>query len=243
MSADLEKALGYRFKNKELLYTALTHKSALEGARRDRDDNEKLEFLGDSVIGLMITEYLYRSFRGHEEGELSKLKAHLVSSNYLFKVARKLDLGQYIQLGRGEEKNNGRANKKIVSSALEALAGAIFLDSNLKTVASVLIGHFEELGDTLQGKDTRVNDYKSALQELVQKHQRDLPDYRVLALVGKPPDTHFTVGVFLDNIEIGRGRGRSKREAEQEAALKALRQIGDLAEFEQLSNVFFAKTE
>ncbi|MBN2400152.1 MAG: ribonuclease III [Candidatus Aminicenantes bacterium] len=238
---ELEKKLNYRFKNRELLRSALTHKSYNEGGKNRGADNERLEFLGDSVIGMVITDYIFRRCRDNNEGDLAKMRAHLVSSNLLFKVAKTINLGSHILLGRGEEKNQGRRNQKIVSSSFEALIGAMYLDSDLATTAAVIIHLFKEFLEQLLSHDLRINDYKSELQELIQKHKNVLPSYQVVAENGKPPDTQFKVAVFLENSEIGSGWGRNRREAEQEAALIALKNIGNFMHFERLSDTFFGE--
>ena len=238
---ELEKRLGYRFRDRDLLRTALTHKSFNEGGRNRGLDNERLEFLGDSVIGLVITDYIYRRCRDNREGDLAKLRAHLVSSNVLFKLARSVGLGGHILLGRGEEKNQGRRNSKIISSCFEALIGAMYLDSDFATAAAVIVERFREFLEQLLNDEMRINDYKSELQELIQKHRNILPVYRITAESGKPPDTVFRVAVFLDDSEIGSGTGRNRREAEQEAALIALKNIGNFMHFEKLSETFFGE--
>lgn len=238
---ELEKKLGYRFRDRELLRTALTHKSYNEGGRNHGLDNERLEFLGDSVIGLAITDAIYRRGRDLREGDLAKLRAHLVSSKVLFRVAKTLGLGGHILLGRGEEKNDGRRNAKIVSSCLEALIGAAYLDSGFADAAAIVRELFREILDGLIADELRINDYKSELQELIQKHRNILPVYKVMGESGKPPGTVFRVAVFLDGAEIGSGSGRNRREAEQEAALLALRNIGNFMNFEKLSETFFGE--
>jgi ribonuclease-3 len=238
---ELEKRLGYRFQDRELLRTALTHKSYNEGGRSHGLDNEGLEFLGDSVISLAITDALYRRRGDRREGGLAKLRAHLVSSQMLFRVAKSLGLGGHIRLGRGEEKNDGRRNAKIVSSCFEALVGALYLDSDFASAARVVSGLFQEILDGLLGDELRINDYKSELQELIQRHGGALPSYKVVAESGKPPDTVFRVAVFLEGSEIGSGSGRNRREAEQEAAMLALRNIGNFMNFEKLSETFFGE--
>ena len=238
---ELQKKLGYRFKNDDLLVSALTHKSYNEGGKSRGADNERLEFLGDSVIGLSITDHIYRRCRDNNEGDLAKMRAHLVSSNLLFKVAKSIGLGSHILLGRGEEKNQGRRNQKIVSSSFEALIGAIYLDSDFPTTAAVIIRLFKDFLEQLLANDLRINDYKSELQELIQKHKNILPSYKVVEEKGKPPDTQFKVAVFLENSEIGSGWGRNRREAEQEAALIALKNIGNFIHFERLSDTFFGE--
>jgi ribonuclease III len=238
---DLEKKLGYRFRDRDLLRSALTHKSFNEGGKNRGLDNERLEFLGDSVIGLVITDHLFRKCRDNREGELAKLRAHLVSSNLLFKVAKTIGLGGHVLLGRGEEKNQGRRNSKIVSSCFEALIGALYLDSDFATVSKIIVSLFRDILEQLINDEMRINDYKSELQELIQKHRNILPVYKVQGESGKPPDTVFRVAVFLDDREIGSGSGRNRREAEQEAALIALKNIGNFMNFEKLSDTFFGE--
>jgi ribonuclease-3 len=241
MMDELEKKLGYRFKDRELLNTALTHRSFNEGGRDRGSDNERLEFLGDSVIGLAITDAIYRRRRDLREGDLAKLRAHLVSSKVIFRVARTIGLGGHIRLGRGEEKNQGRRNVKIVSSCFEALVGAMYLDADFSTAAGAVVSLFREILEGLVNDDLRINDYKSELQELIQKHGGALPVYKVVAENGKPPATVFRVSVFMEGSEIGSGTGRNRREAEQEAALLALRNIGNFMNFEKLSETFFGE--
>jgi len=238
---ELEKKLGYRFRDRDLLRTALTHKSFHEGGANRGLDNERLEFLGDSVISLAITDHIYRCCRDNREGDLAKMRAHLVSSNVLFRLARGIGLGGHIQLGRGEEKNQGRRNAKIVSSCLEAVIGALYLDSDFASASAVVVNLFREILAGLIGDELRINDYKSELQELIQKHRNILPVYKVVGESGKPPDTVFRVAVFLDGSEIGSGTGRNRREAEQEAALLALRNIGNFINYEKLSDTFFGE--
>jgi ribonuclease-3 len=247
MSGELENKLAYRFKNMELLTNALTHKSYHEGLQgfEDLPNNEKLEFLGDSVINLVVTEYLFRRFKKFSEGELSKLKAHLVSSNFLFKVARSVDLGDYVLLGKGEEKNEGRNNRRIIASLFEAVVGAIYLDSNYRVVSNTIISFFKDfIEQFIEDKEAiKINDYKSELQEIIQRHHNLLPEYRVLSETGKPPHTIFTAVIFLEGQEISRGQGKNKRQAEQDAAYNALKKLDNVLNYEKLSEVFFLKND
>lgn len=238
---ELEKILNYNFKNKEILRKALTHKSFNEGKKKGTLDNEKLEFLGDSVINLIVTAYLFKRFKKLDEGELSKLKAHLVSSDFLFKASKSINLGDYILLGKGEKKHNGRNNKKIISSLFEAVVGALYIDSNFKVASSIIQPFFKSFLEELSERDVKINDYKSELQELVQKHKNSLPEYKIIDEFGKPPDVIFNVVVFFENKEIGRGTGRNKRQAEQNAACNTLKKINDFINYKKLSEVFFLK--
>lgn len=241
MLEELEKNLNYNFKNTEILKNALIHKSYNEGLQRNLPDNEKLEFLGDSVINLVITENLFKTFKDWNEGELSKLKSHLVSSNSLSEIARSINLSDFIFLGKGEEKNNGRDNKKINASLFEAVIGAVYIDSNYKIASSVVISFFKEFLDRIAEKDIKINDYKSELQEIIQEKNNSLPYYSIIDESGKPPNIFFTAAVYIENNEIGRGKGKNKRQAEQDAALNALEKINKLKNYEKLSEVFFVK--
>ncbi len=240
----LEKKLGYSFRNRELLKIALTHRSFNEGKHdRQQEDNEKLEFLGDSVVNLIVTEYLFRKFKRLREGELSKLKAHLVSSDFLNDAANSIALSDYLFLGKGEEKNRGRNNKKIVSSLFEAVVGAVYMDSNFKVTYTVFIPFFKGFLAKIKDKDVRINDHKSELQEVIQKTRNIAPTYEIVSEQGKPPDVVFEAVAMLDGREIGKGVGRNKRQAEQEAAAAALEKISDYDEYKKLSEVFFLKND
>ncbi len=244
MYEELEKKLEYSFRNKQLLTEALTHTSYNEGKRKNRvTDNERLEFLGDSVINLIITNYLFRKFKNLDEGELSKLKAHLVSSKFLYNLARSIDLNFYIFLGKGEEKNGGRENVRIIASLFEAIAGAVYLDSNFRTTSTVLIRFFEFFLEQHIEKNIKINDYKSELQEIVQKDGGSLPKYVILEETGKPPHTMFISAVYAGKKKIGEGKGKSKRQSEQGAAFDALLKIGEFADYKSISEVFFIKND
>jgi len=243
MPEDLEKKLNYTFKNKEIFKNALIHKSYHEGVKKGLPDNEKLEFLGDSVISLVITDYLFRNFDQLNEGELSKLKAHLVSTNSLASIARSLNLSEFAFLGKGEEKNDGRKNKKISASLLEAVVGAIYIDSSFRMVSSVVVTFFKDFLEKFTEKEIKINDYKSELQELIQKKENFLPLYKIVEESGKPPDVIFTAAVSIGNKEIGRGTGSNKRKAEQDAAFNALKNIDEFINYEKLSEVFFLKND
>jgi ribonuclease-3 len=243
MFHELEQRLNYKFKNKETLQQALTHKSYHEGVKKGLADNEKMEFLGDSVINLVITEYLFREFENLKEGELSKLKAHLVSTDFLFEIATSIQLMDFILLGKGEEKNNGRSNKKIIASLFEAVVGAIYLDSDFKTTCSLILPYFKTFLENHITQEIKINDYKSELQEMIQKHHNILPTYHIIKKTGIPPHTTFTAAVMLNDNEIGRGRGRNKRQAEQDAAFNALRKNEEFINYQRLSEVFFLKND
>lgn len=244
MYKDLEEKLGYKFRNKELINEALIHRSFNEGKKRNKiTDNERLEFLGDSVINLVITDFLFKKYKRLREGELSKLKAHLVSSTFLYDLANSIDLHAHILLGKGEEKNRGRENIRIVSSLFESVAGAIYLDSNFKIASSVLIKFFRKFLEKHIEKAVKINDYKSEFQELIQKQGLPLPFYKLIRESGKPPNVTFTSAVFIDEKEMGKGQGKNKRQSEQKAAFNALEKNGEFINYEKLSEVFFIKND
>ncbi len=243
MIEELERKLNYHFRNKEYLRNALIHKSYNEGISKDLINNEKLEFLGDSVINLVVTDLLFKKLKKSNEGDLSKLKAHLVSTSFLYEIAKSIDLNGYVLLGKGEEKNGGRKNKKIISSLLEAVVGAIYVDSSFRIASSVIVPFFKDFLQNLTEKDVKINDYKSELQEIVQKHKNLLPVYEILDESGKSPHMVFTAAIYMENVEIGRGTGKSKRQAEQNAALDALEKIDEFINYEKLSEVFFLKND
>jgi ribonuclease-3 len=237
--ADLERTLGYRFVRPELLEQALTHSSQareLESAQplisKRAGDNEQLEFLGDAVLGLITTEELFHHFPQFREGELSKLRAHLVSEKHLIRVAQTLELGHYLRLGRGEEKSGGRNKTALLVDALEAILGAMYVDSGLETVRRVVLDHivFPELEIIARnGSSLPLNDYKSALQEKLQAIGRPQPAYILVKERGPEHSKTFTVqarllkGDELNQTElVGQAEGSTKKDAEQGAARQLL---------------------
>lgn len=219
--ATLEERLGHSFANGALCEAALTHKSWLNEAQDSgRSDNERLEFLGDAVLALVVSDLLMRRFPERSEGELSKTRAVIVSETGLAKAAEAIGLGQWIFLGRGEDQAGGRRKPSILSDALEALVGAIYLDGGLaaaQVVAERLFG--QALEDT--EKHARL-DYKSRLQERSQALLQVTPVYKVIREEGPDHDKRFQVAISLGGQEHGRAMGRSKKEAEQNAAAQAL---------------------
>ena len=216
---DFEKRIGYTFKNKEYLKVALSHSSyAYETHSKS---NERLEFLGDSVLSLIVSEKLFLTQREDDEGDLSKIRASLVCENGLFELSKKIDLASEIRLGRGEEMGGGRERPSVVSDAFEALLAAIFLDSDFYTTKKWLLDlmkdEFNHLPDT-----RRLGDYKTALQEHTQKGTKGKVTYTKISEDGPDHNKHFVCAVFVDGKEIARGDGRTKKEAEQCAAKRAL---------------------
>lgn len=215
---EFEKKIGYTFKNKEYLKTALTHSSYANEKRTE--SNERLEFLGDSVLSIIVSEYLYRT-QSKSEGDLSKTRASLVCENGLFELSKKIDLASYIRLGHGEENCGGRKRPSVVSDAFEALLAAIFLDSDFETAKAWLLPLMKDRLDAA-GVKHDFGDYKTMLQEHTQKGQRGRVSYRTLSETGPDHDKSFVCAVDVDEKEIARGSGKTKKEAEQNAAKSAL---------------------
>jgi len=222
---ELERRLGYHFKNSALLQQAITHKSYLNEAReRSQKDNERLEFLGDAVLDLLISQGLLLHYPDTPEGELSKMKARIVSETALAKVARRLEIGHYLLLGRGEEITQGRAKPSLLANALEAILAAIYLDGGLEPVSRVIQKVFQDDIEELL-KTEAYTDYKTELQELCQRDYEILPTYTVLSESGPDHQKTFEVQISIKGSVYGRGLGRSKKEAEQQAAREALEKL------------------
>jgi len=225
---ELERRVGYRFKDRGLLEQALTHRSRAAEDVSGAADNESLEFLGDAVLGFVVADRLFHQFPEYNEGQKSKIKAAVVSTQSLARHAEMIKLGDYLLLGRGEEKTGGRLKSALLADTYEALVAAIYLDGGLEPAASFL---HRELKDAIDGGSERlfVQDYKSALQERVQALGRPLPEYRVSGESG--PDHHkiFTVEVAVSGEVLGAATGRAKKEAEQDAARQALLKLDELA--------------
>jgi ribonuclease-3 len=219
--AALEARLGHTFGSAALCETALTHKSWLnESPASGRSDNERLEFLGDAVLALVVSDLLMRQFPERAEGDLSKTRAAIVSESGLAKAAEAIGLGQWIFLGRGEDQAGGRRKPSILSDALEALMGAVYLDGGLEAARAVAERLF---GAALQDAEKRASqDYKSRLQERSQALLQTAPVYTVIREEGPDHDKRFEVMIALGGREYGRAIGRSKKEAEQSAAAQAL---------------------
>jgi len=217
----LEQSLGYQFRDPRLCEMALTHKSWLnESADDGRGDNERLEFLGDAVLALVVSDLLMKRFPDHPEGELSKKRAALVNEAGLARVAETLALGQWIFLGRGEEQAGGRQKRSILADALEALVGAVYTDGGFSAAYRVAERLF--VGELDQASSVAERDFKSRLQEISQARLHLAPTYTVVAQEGPDHDKTFEVAIFLGGREYGRAQGKSKKEAQQNAAAQAL---------------------
>lgn len=219
--AKLQKALGYTFKEIKLLNKAITHKSYVNETGESLKHNERFEFLGDSVLDLVVSDYLVRKYSDYREGTLSKIRAAVVNETCLAGLARKLDLGAFLLLGRGEEMSGGRNKASLLANAYEAVAGAIYCDSNLETAASVLLPQIKnEITKFTDNRESR--DYKSDLQEYTQNKFFCIPIYKVLRETGPDHEKQFEIIVSAKDENMGKGMGRSKKEAEQAAAKMAL---------------------
>ncbi len=219
---ELEKKLGYHFKKPELLLRSLIHRSySFEHSELPGCDNETLEFLGDAVLDLIVGFLLFQHYPKEPEGILTKMRSALVQEGGLTVVARQLDLGRYILLGRGEDNNGGRAKPSILSCAYEAVVGAVFVDAGYEAARLVVERHFI---DRLQLK-TQITDAKSRLQELTQLHGGPAPTYSLVDSSGPDHNKSFTVSVLLNGEELASATASNKKAAEQKAAALALHQL------------------
>ncbi|MBN2374101.1 ribonuclease III [bacterium] len=220
--AVLQSGLGYNFQDMGLLETALTHKSFInETTQKGVLNNERLEFLGDAVLGLVITDFLIHRFPEYSEGDLSKLKGFVVSRSSLFELATELDLGKYLKLGRGELNTGGRHKRSILADSFEAVIAGIYLDGGFKAAYDFII---RQMGEKILGlaQNTYIPDYKTILQEHTQMMFGCVPKYEIVSEKGEDHDPEFEVCILIKDNRCGCGRGKSKREAEQDAAHNAL---------------------
>ena len=229
----LESAIGYTFNNKELLSEALTHSSysnELKAKKQACPCNERLEFLGDSVLSCVVSEYLFARFPDTPEGELSTMRAALVQSQALASYSRSLGVGDFLYLGKGEEKNNGRERQSTLENAFEAIVAAIYLDAGARGF-DVVKGFVLPIIEAKLSDDNFVlnhTDAKTELQQLIQQVEGDFLEYKTVDEQGPDHDKLFTVVAMLNSNVIGKGVGHSKREAEQAAAREALRLFGKI---------------
>lgn len=215
----LQEILGHRFGDPGLLELALTHESYANERQLETGNNERLEFLGDAVLGVVVCRYLYERHPRLPEGRLAQIKAHLVSTSYLAREARAMHLGDYLLLGRGEDLSEGRTRKNVLADTLEAVIGALYMDGGLTVAEPFVLGLLQEAMDIMEGSQ---KDFKSLLQEHTQRLHKSLPRYLVVEEEGPPHDRMFQVEVdFLGEV-LGSGSGPSKREASQKAAQQAL---------------------
>lgn len=220
----LEQKLNYKFNNKKLLQNALTHSSYANEVRNGITSNERLEFLGDSVLSIIVAEYLFLHYKNIPEGELTKLRASLVCEKTLCKFSRELELGKFLKLGKGEDKGGGRERDSILADAFEALLASIYLDGGMEVATNhVLRFVIPEIEDKNQHT---FKDYKTALQEIIQRNPEEYVTYVLKGESGPDHDKVFEVEVHLNSNVIGRGKGKNKKQAEQMAAKQALELMG-----------------
>ncbi|MBQ2943803.1 MAG: ribonuclease III [Ruminococcus sp.] len=221
---ELQHKIGYEFKDISLLSTALTHSSYSNEVGKSIKCNERMEFLGDSVLSLVVTNYIYMNFTQFPEGDLTQLRASLVCEKSLFKFAKLIDLGKYIKLSRGERHGGGAERPSILSDAFEALIAAIYLDGGYEEARKFVMVFIEPEVKSIRKKPQK--DYKTTLQEIVQKNPGEKLEYRLVSESGPDHNKHFVSEVLLNSNSIGKGGGRSKKEAEQQAARAALELMG-----------------
>ncbi len=220
----LEQALGIHFQNPALLQMALTHRSYIyETAGVGLSSNERLEFLGDSILAFISADYLYRTFPELSEGELSDLRAALVREETLANFAREIELGSFLLMGKGEQSSGG--SQRVLASAFEAILGALYLDQGIEAVQRFLLPRLEPLAHNIVS-ERLFKDAKSLFQELAQAHNGITPSYRLVSQEGPSHQREFTVEALLGEEVAGRGQGRSKQAAEREAARVALLKLG-----------------
>ncbi len=220
----LEKKLEYTFRNRELLSEALNHSSyANEHRSSGISSNERLEFLGDSVLGFVTAEFLFKTYGKLPEGDLTRMRAALVCEQSLYEVAKLLGLGQYLRLGKGEEAGGGRQRQSILADAVEAVFAAVYLDSGMDEVRSLI---YRVLLSHAPAAEER-RDYKTTLQEIVQRKSGQVLTYHMLSESGPDHNKTFTFAVHLNGEPVGQGVGHSKKEAEQAAARNALEKLAE----------------
>lgn len=218
----LQEVLHYTFKNPALLRIAMTHTSFANESRVPSTHNERLEFLGDSVLSVVVADYLFHHSK-RPEGELTRMRASLVSEEALFQFAQEIHLGEYLRLGRGEDLGGGRNRPSVVSDAFEALIAALYLDGGMEAARNFILPFLTE------GK-TAEEDYKTRLQEVIQQNPEEKLRYEVESENGPDHDKKFCVAVYLNSNRMASGEGRSKKAAEQQAAREALRLMGLIQE-------------
>lgn len=221
----LEKNLEIKIKNPDIFQEALTHRSYLnENKKKNISSNERLEFLGDAILSFVVSEWLFKKFPEAQEGLLTNLRSNLVKTETLAKITKKLDLGKFLLLSKGEERGGGRKNISLLANCLEAIIGAIFIDQGLATVKDFIYKSFQpSLKKIIHQKDIR--DFKSLFQELSQKKYKITPRYKLLKEFGPDHNRTFTSGVFLGRKKIAEGTGKSKQASEEEAAKNALEKL------------------
>ena len=221
---EFQGKIRYYFNDKELLIEALSHSSYANEKRKGRNSNERLEFLGDSVLSIVVSQYLFEHFTHLPEGELTKIRASLVCEKSLYEFAKQIDLGEHILLGKGEENTGGRERVSILGDAFEAVIAAVFLDGGLEAAKRHILKFIPK--DIDDRKPVSFSDHKTILQEIIQKNPEEKVEYKLVGQSGPDHNKAFKVQVRLNSNVIGTGIGRSKKEAEQMAAKEALELMG-----------------
>lgn len=222
--SDFEEILGYKFKKPELLKNALTHSSYANEVHSTYGSNERLEFLGDSVLSIIVSEYLYNNYKNLPEGELTKLRASLVCEKTLCSFSKQIKMGEYLFLGKGESHNHGNERASILADAFEAVLAAIYIDGGMEAAKKHVYRFI--LPELTNREVDHFKDYKTLLQEVIQRNPEEKLSYVLTDESGPDHDKRFTVEVHLNSNIIGEGTGKSKKQAEQEAAMHALRLMG-----------------
>ncbi len=220
----LQEKIGINFSDEKILLKALTHKSY--AYEKGTESNERLEFLGDAVLNLIVTEFLYENFPELEEGDMSKLKSTLVGIETLYKIGKKMNIGEFLLLGKGEEKTAGREKKRLIGSAVEAIIASIYIDKGIEEVKKVIIRWIKPFLRNMRKSGEINKDWKSKLQEIIQKEKKVLPEYKVVKEFGPPHNRKFKIELWIEGERLSSATGTSKKEAEQKAAKNALRKLG-----------------
>jgi ribonuclease-3 len=224
----IEESLGVTFNDKAILEKALTHRSYLNEAKKtELESNERLEFLGDSILSFWVSEQIFKKFPELPEGKLTHIRTHLVRTETLTELSQKLSLGDYLLMSKGEELGGGRKNPLLLANSFEAVTGAIFLDQGIEAISSFLERNFEDLVSQIDDVEA-LKDSKSLLQEAVQAEGKPSPIYKLISSSGPDHQKIFTMGVFINDSLIAQGTSHSKQDAEEESAKKALEILGKI---------------
>lgn len=221
--SEFEEIIGYKFKDKNLIFTALSHSSFANENKKQLKSNERLEFLGDSVLSIIVSDFIFEHYTFLPEGELTKLRASLVCEKALFEFAKEIRLGEFIMLGKGEINTGGRTRPSILADAFEAVIAAIYLDGGIEAARKHVLRFIPKNFDP---RHQHITDYKTVLQEIIQRNPEEMVEYVLKSESGPDHDKEFTVQVMLNSNVIGEGKGKSKKNAEQMAAKQALDLMG-----------------
>lgn len=221
---DIERILGYQFKDEKYIKVALTHSSFANEAKGNIKNNERLEFLGDAVLSISVSDFLFTHHKDLPEGELTRLRASVVCEKALNTIALKLGIGKFLKLGKGEEHTGGRTRPSILADAMEAIIAAIYLDGGMEEARRFVLDNVKPLLE--QHKDKSFVDYKTKLQEIIQQNPEEVVEYVTVKEEGPDHDKQFEVEVRINSNSVSKGKGKSKKQAEQMAAKELLRLMG-----------------